>query len=318
MRAKDLTRQLLTFSKGGEPVKKVAAIDEVIRDSADFVLRGSNVRCEFSFSKDLWPAEIDTGQISQVIQNLVLNGSQAMPTGGIIDIDCLNYCRDSNSIIPVKPGNYIKITIKDKGVGIPKELLENIFDPYFTTKQKGSGLGLAITHSIISKHDGYMTVDSEPGQGAIFTIYLPASKGKQTVHLKKSVEPHTAGQSKIIIMDDEKMVREIVQEMLSNVGYEVVAAKDGNETLQLYQKAKNDGKPFDLIIMDLTIPGGMGGKDAVKEIHKIDPETKVIVSSGYSNDPVMANFSEYGFCAAMVKPFQMRELMEFVDKTISR
>ena len=171
LRAKDLTQQLLTFAKGGDPVRKIAAIDEVIRDSSGFVLRGSNVRCDFRFSEELWPVAIDTGQISQVIQNIVINASHAMPTGGKIAIDCSNYCSDSNDIISVRPGNYIKIAVKDQGVGIPIDLLDKIFDPYFTTKQKGSGLGLATTHSIIKKHDGHITVDSEPGRGTTFTIY---------------------------------------------------------------------------------------------------------------------------------------------------
>jgi PAS domain S-box-containing protein len=317
LRAKDLTQQLLTFAKGGEPVKKIAAIDEVIKDSSGFVLRGSNVRCDFKFGTELRPVAIDAGQISQVIQNIIINASQAMPTGGTITIDCSNYCLESSDIIPLSSGNYIKIVVKDQGVGIPVDMLDKIFDPYFTTKQKGSGLGLAITHSIISKHDGYITVDSKPGQGTTFTIYLPASQGRSELEQKDVLVPPVTAQGRIMIMDDEEMIRSLVETALSRIGYEVVLAEDGDEAVLLYQKAKEAGAPIDLIIMDLTIPGGMGGKDAIKKIHKIDPEAKVIVSSGYSNDPVMANFSEYGFCAAMVKPFQMRELMEFVDKAIS-
>ena len=317
LRAKDLTRQLLTFSKGGEPVKKIAAIDEIVRDSANFVLRGSKVRCDCLFSKDLSAVEIDSGQISQVIQNIVLNASQAMPTGGIIEIDCINYKCGASDMIPVKPGNYIKTTIKDNGVGIPKDLLDNIFDPYFTTKQKGSGLGLAITHSIISKHGGSITVDSEPGRGTTFSIYLPASQGRPEPEQKDAIVPSETAHGRIMIMDDEEMIRNLVHKMLSRRGYEVVSAEDGERATQLYQEAVANGRPIDLIIMDLTIPGGMGGKEAIKEIHKIDPEAKVIVSSGYSNDPVMADFGEYGFCGAMVKPFQMRELMNVVGKALS-
>lgn len=178
-------------------------------------------------------------------------------------------------------------------------------------------MGLAITHSIISKHDGYITVDSDPGRGTTFTIYLPAAKGSQVLRQKRSIALPATVQGKVMIMDDEAMVREIVQKMLSRTGYEVVAAKDGDEALHLYQEAKEAGAPVDLVIMDLTIPGGMGGKEAVKNIHQIDPEAKVIVSSGYSNDPVMANFGKYGFCGAMVKPFQILELVEIVRKTIS-
>jgi len=186
-----------------------------------------------------------------------------------------------------------------------------------TTKQKGSGLGLAITHSIIHKHDGYITVDSKLGQGTTFTIYLPASQERQEFEQEAVVVSPANAHGKIMIMDDEEMIRSLAERALSRSGYEVVLAEDGNEAVRLYQKAKEDGTPIDLIIMDLTIPGGMGGRDAVKEIHKIDPEAKVIVSSGYSNDPVMADFGEYGFCAAMVKPFQIRELRECVSKALS-
>ncbi len=317
LRAKGLTQQLLTFTKGGEPVKKIAAINEVVRDSANFVLRGSNVRCNCVFSKNLSPVEIDPGQISQVIQNIVLNASLAMPTGGIIEIDCINYLCGAGDEILVKPGNYIKIAIKDNGVGIPKDLLGNIFDPYFTTKQKGSGLGLAITHSIISKHGGYITVDSELGQGTTFTIYLSVSQGRPEPKQKDVIVPTETAHGRIMIMDDEEMIRNLVHKMLSRRGFEVVSVEDGEKAIQLYQEATENGRPIDLIIMDLTIPGGMGGKEAIKEIHKIDPEAKVIVSSGYSNDSVMANFGEYGFCGAMVKPFQIRELMEIVGKAVS-
>ncbi|MEA3545450.1 MAG: response regulator, partial [Thermodesulfobacteriota bacterium] len=228
------------------------------------------------------------------------------------------YCLESSDMIPVSSGNYIKIVVKDQGVGMPVEMLDKIFDPYFTTKQKGSGLGLAITHSIISKHDGYITVNSKLGRGTTFTIYLPASQGRPELEPKDVIVPPTIVQGKIMIMDDEEMVRSLVERALSRIGYEVVSAEDGDEAILLYKEAKEANAPIDLIIMDLTIPGGMGGIDTIREIHKIDPEAKVVVSSGYSNDPVMANFSEYGFCAAMAKPFQIRELMEFVGRTLSR
>ena len=318
LRAKDLTQQLLTFAKGGEPVKKIAAIDEIIRDSANFVLRGNNVRCDFKFGPKLWPVAVDTGQISQVIQNIIINASQAMPTGGTIAIDCSNYCLESSDVTPLSSGNYIKIVVKDQGVGIPADMLDKIFDPYFTTKQKGSGLGLAIIHSIISKHDGYITADSELGQGTTFTIYLPASQDMPKLEPKAVVVPPANVHGRIMVMDDEEMIRSLAEKALSRSGYEVVLAADGNEAVLLYQKAKETGAPIDLIIMDLTIPGGMGGKEAIKEIHKIDPEAKVIVSSGYSNDPVMTDFGEYGFCGVTVKPFQIRELLETVGRAVSR
>jgi len=317
LRAKDLTQQLLTFAKGGDPVKKIASIDRVIRDSVGFVLSGSNVRCEFNFGQKLWPVSIDAGQISQVIQNMIVNASQAMPTGGSIAINCSNCCLESNDRIPVSPGCYIKIVVRDQGVGIPADLLDKIFDPYFTTKQEGSGLGLAITHSIINKHHGYIGVDSEPGQGTTFTIYLPASQGKPEFEQRDIMASPEIVPGKIMIMDDEKMIRSLVETALSRKGYEVVSAEDGDEAVALYKKAEEAGTPIDLIIMDLTIPGGVGGKEAVKKIHEINPAARVLVSSGYSNDPVMADFSKHGFCGALVKPFQITELMEIVGKVMS-
>ena len=318
LRAKKLTQQLLIFAKGGEPVKKIAAIAEVIKDSAGFVLHGSKVRSDFALSEELWTVNIDTGQISQVVQNIIINADQAMPSGGVIAITGSNYRLEPGDLLPISPGNYVQIVIKDQGVGIPAAMLDKIFDPYFTTKQQGSGLGLAITYSIISKHDGYITVDSAIGQGTTFTIYLPASPGDpETVKSQGVVSTLKTAQGRIMIMDDEEMVRSLVTKALSHIGYDVVSAEDGGEALQLYKEARAAGVPIDLIIMDLTIPGGIGGKDAVNDIHKIDPGVKVIVSSGYSNDPVMADFGEYGFCAALVKPFLMRELMGVVTQALS-
>ncbi len=240
-----------------------------------------------------------------------------MPTGGIVTVNCLNYCLKSSDMIPLASGNYIKIVIKDQGIGIPLDMLNKIFDPYFTTKQRGSGLGLAITHSIIRKHDGYISVDSEPDQGTTFKIYLPASQDRSELEQRDIIASPEIGQGKIMIMDDEEMIRFLVEKALSRIGYEVVSAKDGDEAVELYKKADEAGIPIDLIIMDLTIPGGVGGKDAVKKIHEINPAAKAIVTSGYSNDPVMADFSKYGFCGAMVKPFQIRELEECVNKVLS-
>ncbi|MBN2809305.1 MAG: transporter substrate-binding domain-containing protein [Deltaproteobacteria bacterium] len=318
LRAKDLTQQLLTFSKGGEPVKKIALIDTVIRDSAGFVLRGSNVRCDFNFGADLWPVNIDSGQISQVIQNIIINANQAMPTGGIIVVECANCALKANEISSVTPGNYIKIVIKDQGVGIPAGMLDKVFDPYFTTKQQGSGLGLAITHSIIRKHSGYITVDSKEGRGTTFTIYLPAAQGKPELVRKEVIGTSATAHGRIVIMDDEEIIRELVEKTLSLVGYQVLSAADGDEAIALYREAMATGAPIDLLIMDLTVPGGMGGKDAVQEILKINPQAKVIVSSGYSNDPVMADCHKYGFCGAMAKPFQIHELVDVVGKALSR
>ena len=318
LRAKDLTQQLLTFAKGGEPVTEMSPLENVIKDSANFVLRGSPVACHFEIPHNLQLVDIDKGQISQVIQNIILNASHAMPAGGVITVTCENIDSDDILNIPIPARELsVKICIRDEGIGMPNNIVEKIFDPYFSTKQEGNGLGLAITHSIISKHGGHITVESQPGDGTTFTIYLPSSEKCPELKPISSIASQTNCRGKIMIMDDEEMIRSLVERALSRSGYEVVLAEDGDEAVQLYQKAKESDAPIDLIIMDLTIPGGMGGKDAVKEIHKIDPEAKVIVSSGYSNDPVMADFGEYGFCGAVVKPFQIREFMETVGKAIS-
>ena len=315
--AKKLTQQLLTFSKGGEPVKQLTSIAEVIRDSASFILRGSNIRCEYNIPADLWPVEVDTGQISQVTQNIIMNASHAMPEGGVVNITCNNIAINDNAIQSLATGDYVKIAIKDRGIGISPHLIDKIFDPYFSTKHEGSGLGLAITHSIISKHNGHITVESEQGVGSTFTIFLPASKQKPiTEH--KEVEPmEIQGKGTIMIMDDEEIVRKVAKEMLSLFGFEVVLAKDGREALELYKQHMQGGTPIDAVIMDLTIPGGMGGREAVTKLLAIDADAKVIVSSGYSNDPVMANYRDYGFSGVIDKPFRTQDLSETIGNVLA-
>ena len=313
LRAKDLTQQLLTFSKGGEPVKTLASIEEVIRDSANFVLRGSNVQCKYHFTKDLWPVEVDSGQISQVIQNIVINARHAMPDGGIIDVTCENYDKTQKDRLLTQADSYLKITIQDSGVGMPLKLLDKIFDPYFSTKREGSGLGLAICHSIISKHNGYIKVESVQGEGASFIFYLPALKGQQPAEQLAEETFQIIGSGKALVMDDEEMIRDLAGEMLSYSGYRVVFSKNGEESIDFYKKEMDTGIPFDFVILDLTIPGGMGGKEAIKKILQIDPKAKVIVSSGYSNDPVMANYKEYGFSGVIAKPFQLKNLQKTIN-----
>ncbi|RKY87781.1 hypothetical protein DRQ09_03920, partial [candidate division KSB1 bacterium] len=316
IRAQDLTKQLLTFSKGGAPIKKTANIVELIKDSASFALRGSNVKCNFSIPQNLWTADIDEGQISQVIYNLVINANQAMPNGGTINIKVENTILNNEYPLPLKEGKYIKISVEDNGIGIPEEHLQKIFDPYFTTKEKGSGLGLATCYSIIKRHGGLITVESKPGIGTIFYIYLPASQ--KEVSEKKSVEKKPLkGNGRILIMDDDEIVRNVIGSMLKHIGYDIEFAKDGNEAIELYKNAKNSGVPFNAVIMDLTIPGGMGGKEAIKKLIKIDPDVKAIVSSGYSNDPIMSSFKEYGFCGVITKPFKIEELNNILNEIIS-
>lgn len=315
LRAKGLTQQLLTFSKGGEPVKSLASISDVIMDSTEFILRGSDVKCEYSFPDDLWHAEIDRGQISQVIQNIILNSSQAMPEGGIITIHCENYVYNGTLTLPIAAGDYIKVSLVDRGVGIPRDLLDKIYDPYFTTKHEGNGLGLAVTHSIIIQHKGHIAADSKQGQGTTVTIYLPAFKQKKLKEQKEEPLP-VGGKAKILFMDDDKMVRTMANEMLSHYGYEVFLAQDGQEAITLYRESLKDDAHIDLVIMDLTVPGGMGGKETIKEIIAANPQVKAIVSSGYSNNPIMANYGEYGFSAAVSKPYRQEELIKVINRII--
>ncbi|MDX2434504.1 MAG: PAS domain S-box protein [Desulfobacterales bacterium] len=315
LRAKGLTQQLLTFSKGGEPVKSLASISDVIMDSTEFILRGSDVKCEYSFPDDLWHAEIDRGQISQVIQNIILNSRQAMPEGGIITIHCENYVYNGTLTLPIAAGDYIKVSLVDRGVGIPRDLLDKIYDPYFTTKHEGNGLGLAVTHSIIIQHKGHIAADSKQGQGTTVTIYLPAFKQKKLKEQKEEPLP-VGGKAKILFMDDDKMVRTMANEMLSHYGYEVFLAQDGQEAITLYRESLKDGAHIDLVIMDLTVPGGMGGKETIKEIIAANPQVKAIVSSGYSNNPIMANYGEYGFSAAVSKPYRQEELIKVINRII--
>jgi PAS domain S-box-containing protein len=305
VRARDLVQQLLTFAKGGAPVKEVASLEEIIRDSATFTCRGSQVRCDFAFHKDLWPAEVDPGQISQVIQNLVINGIQAMPTGGAIIIRAENATLKEDLGLPLPPGRYVRIKVQDQGIGIPPDYLPNIFDPYFSTKQKGSGLGLATSYSIIKNHDGYMTVESTLGVGTIFFIYLPASTQKvRSVH-KGSVGPFHQGRGRILVMDDDAGVRRVAGKILKHLGYEVEFAVDGADAIEKYKQACSTGQPFDLVIMDLTIPGGMGGKEALQALLEIEPQTRAIVSSGYADDPIMTHYQDYGFSGVIKKPYRV-------------
>lgn len=315
-RAKGLTHQLLTFSKGGEPVKKVIEIGRLVKKTANFALSGSGTKCEYQVPDDLWPVEVDEGQIAQVIQNLVINADQAMPSGGIIEISAENVTVTEEYNLPIKEGKYVKITIRDQGIGIPEKYIQNIFDPYFSTKSKGSGLGLATVHSIITKHNGFISVESEVGRGTTFFVYLPATL-EEAKEGKETGKVIITGKGKVLIVDDEELVREVGREMLEELGYEVQVASDGAEAIEIYKKAMDSGEPIDVVILDLTIPGGMGGVEALKKLKELDPNVKAIVSSGYSTDSVMSEYSKHGFVGLVTKPYTVEELSKVLHEVLS-
>jgi two-component system cell cycle sensor histidine kinase/response regulator CckA len=320
LRAKELTQQLLTFSSGGAPIKKTASIAELLREGVNFALTGSNVKGNLYLQKDLWMTEIDEGQINQVIHNLVLNARQAMPLGGTIEVRAENVALKTGSTIQgayIPPNKYVKIMVKDPGVGIPPEHLQKIFDPYFTTKQKGSGLGLATSYSIIKNHEGYLFVESELGTGTTFSIYFPASDKQPAPKITLERRPLT-GKGKVLIMDDEPVLRKMISDMLKYLGYESETAANGSQALEMYKQAQQADASFDAVILDLTVPGEMGGAEAADKLHKIDPNVRCIVSSGYSTDPIMAEYKEHGFAAVIAKPYQIAELNEVLSRVIGK
>ncbi|MFC1556479.1 PAS domain S-box protein [candidate division KSB1 bacterium] len=316
-RAVGLTDQLFSFARGGLPVKKITGIKDLLSDSVRFALSGSNVQCEFTIPDTLWNARVDRGQISQVISNLIINANHAMPGGGTIEVYADNVAIDHKKAIPLKKDKYVKITVKDHGAGIPADHLEKIFDPYFTTKQAGSGLGLTTAYSIIKNHDGLITVESEPGVGSTFSVYIPAAMRKlsgKKIKAKKIITiPY-----KILLMDDDKEILSSLKFSLYLADFEVSCTRDGAGVISAYRRALQSGNPFDAVILDLTIPGGMGGKETIKKLLKVDPQVKAIVISGYSDDPVVAHYKDYGFKNAHKKPVKTEELINSLQKIISK
>jgi PAS domain S-box-containing protein len=313
--ARTLTHQLLTFSKGGVPVKETASIAELIKESAMFVLRGSNVRCEFDIPEDLWAVEIDVGQVNQVISNLVINADQAMPEGGVIKIFARNIESEPIEQSAPSPRRQVCITIEDQGTGIQEENLANIFEPYFTTKKDGHGLGLATSYSVIKRHGGDIQVESSLGIGTRFTIYLPVSFSGRIAETQTD-EHLVSGHGHVLVMDDEEPVRLTLGRMLCYLGYTVEYADDGVEALEKYVLGLFNKKPFDVVIMDLTVPGQMGGKEAVQRLLAMDPKAKVIVTSGYANDPVMEDYISQGFCGVITKPCNLAKLSQLLDDVL--
>jgi PAS domain S-box-containing protein len=323
MKAKALTRRLLTYSRSGSPLRKTASLAQVLREATSFALSGKNIKCEFDLASDLTSALIDEGQMHQVIHYMVTNAAEAMPDGGTIEVGAQNLKLQADELPPLPAGNYVKWYIRDHGIGISKEHLKNLFDPYFSTKQMGStkgvGLGLAICYSIIKSHEGLINVESDPGVGTTFTVYIPAVD-EQNSEMKSNGETtnSNAAKHKILLIDDEKILLDVTSNMISYLGYEVVTASCHEDALDSYCKAKEAGRPFSVVIMDLTVRGNEGAETAIRKWVALHPEVRVIISSGYATDPVIEDYQNYGFIAAMVKPYTLEELKDCLSRALVR
>jgi two-component system, cell cycle sensor histidine kinase and response regulator CckA len=316
-RAAGLSRQLLTFSKGGAPLKQVTDIAPLLRDIVCFTLSGTNVQPRFNLPPGLWPTSVDWSQLEQVVTNLVLNAQQAMPQGGQVEVAVKNVTASEKLPGGLPPGAYLHVSVADKGPGIPRESLDRLFDPYFTTKPNGTGLGLSSSYSIIHRHGGHLFVESTGEEGTVFAFYLPAVPGQTPIQPLPPPTVAARGRGRILVMDDEELIREMTTEMLGLSGYRVESACDGAEAISKYRRALETDEPFSAVVMDLTISGGMGGREALEKLLRLDPSVKGVVVSGYSNDPVMADFQRYGFKACLTKPFSLENLLAALQETLA-
>ena len=319
LRTRSLTQQLLTFSRGGTPVKKVITVRAIVEESSRFALSGSSVRAEHDFAPDLWAVEADGGQLGQVVHNLVINAVQAMPRGGLIRISCANVELADGQVPSLPAGPYVRLEVTDQGSGIPPEHLPRIFDPYFTTRAGGHGLGLASVYSITHKHGGHVTVTSRQGEGTTFDVYLPAATRAAAPEPRAAqAAPAARERGHVLVMDDEPAVRKVAMVILARLGFEVEGAADGGEAVARVRAASERGQRFDLLLMDLTVPGGMGGAEAMKQIRAIDPGVVGVATSGYSNDPVMASFGDYGFAGTVAKPYTVADLTQAISGALAK
>jgi len=315
-RARELTNQLLTFAKGGPQARAVTAVGPLVREAVNLGLSGSTVQAELIIPPDLWKIRVDKGQISQVVENLIINADQAMPGGGHVHVVLENVEVEEGWQHPLQPGRYVRLTVHDTGMGIPRAHMSRIFEPYFTTKQKGSGLGLAISYSIISNHQGGMFVDSELGSGTTFWVYVPASESDVVDVAAPRPQP-VRGSGRLLVMDDDELVRGALKAMLADLGYEAVFARDGSAAITEFQTARDMGSPFDVAILDLTVRGGMGGRDCMRNLKTIDPSVKALVISGYADDPAILDHGHWGFAGAIRKPFRLDELSAALRRVMS-
>ncbi len=317
LQARDLTHQLLTFSKGGDPIKQTTNLIEIVKETVSFVMSGSNVKSDLDFADNLDQVNVDPGQISQVVNNLVLNALQAMKEGGILKISACNVAVKPEQIVSLKPGLYVKLTIVDNGPGIPQEFLDKIFDPYFTTKEEGNGLGLSMTYSIIKNHKGHIQVESRPGEGARFDIFLPSTT--ESIETGKAKVQDIQGQHQsILVMDDDQIVKDSIGNFLEFLQYRVDFADHGEEAIDKYREALESNKPYAAVILDLTVPGAMGGKECIKHLMEMDPDIRAIASSGYSSNLTIENFREYGFLDVIPKPYKIEEIGAVLKRVIVR
>lgn len=316
-RARDLTQQLLSFAKGGEPVRRLTALGPGLRESAQFARQGSRIRCEFALAPDLWPAEVDASQIGQVVHNLMINAVQAMPGGGVVRVGAQNIHRDTARQLGLGPHHFVLIEIRDQGPGIKPEDMARIFQPYFTTKRHGSGLGLATSQTIARRHFGALRVESPPGSGAVFSLYLPASPGAvvETSGAENRI-PRLAG--RVLFMDDEAAIRQMAPDLLAHIGLTTEAVADGAEAIAAYERAARAGTPFELVILDLTVPAGMGGLETIGRLQAFDPSVRALVSSGYADDEVLRNYHDHGFAGTVTKPYCIAELASVVGRVLGR
>jgi PAS domain S-box-containing protein len=320
--AKNLTQKLITFSKGGSPHKEIAAVDRLVKSATDFTLSGSNIKCNYNFSPDSRLIDVDPSQIGQAIHNVVMNARESMQAGGTIYVTASNI-KLADEVPTLVAGHYVKVSITDQGSGIPEKEFDRIFDPYYSTKEmgntRGTGLGLSICRSIIRKHGGEVTVESQIGVGTTMHLYLPAANPgslEQTTSDKPNETAPIFGEGKILVMDDDQMIRELAGEILWHLGYEVEFSQDGDEAVALYSRAMKTARPFDAVILDLTVRGGMGGKEAIQKLIDIDPDVKGIVSSGYSDDPGMTDYKQHGFSGVVAKPYTLEELGEKLSQVL--
>lgn len=316
MKTKDLSQQFLIFSRGGDPVRKPTLTADLIKTNSQLALSGTKSICKPNISDDLWNIYADAGQIGQVLTNLLINADQATPNGGVIKVNCENVIVGNDHELPLQSGNYVKVSIMDQGTGIKEENIDRVFDPYFTTKGSGSGLGLASAYSIIKKHEGYIGVESTSESGTLFVFFIPAASSSVTT-IKEGEPSIIKGKGRILVMDDNEIVLDAVGTMLEYLGYNVDFAEDGEKALFSYEKAMQSGSPFDLVLMDLIVPCGMGGEEATQKLLTIDPNAKVVASSGYSNDPLLAHYKRYGFCGILKKPYHLKDLSQLINQVFS-